>query len=89
MASMLISTLYVLAFPTLTAAMTGYTTTYEPYVEDYNHDLNDWSKVSEIVRFIDDGGTGIGFDENRVWITAQDEQLLRTVDDCKFYYLFN
>lgn len=89
MASMVISTLYVLAFPTLMAAMTGYTTTYEPFVEDYNHDLNDWSKVSEIVRSIDYGGTGIGFDEDMVWITAQDEELLLTVDDCEFYYLSN
>ncbi|KAF1927751.1 uncharacterized protein M421DRAFT_64569 [Didymella exigua CBS 183.55] len=55
MASMLISTLYVLAFPTLMAAMTGYITTYEPYVEDYNRDLKEWSKVDEIVRTVQDG----------------------------------
>ncbi|XPS79015.1 hypothetical protein M3J07_011022 [Ascochyta lentis] len=76
---MLISTLYVLAFPTLMAAMTGYITTYEPYVEDYNHNLVEWKKVDEIVGFIS-GADGIGFDETHIWVTSQDEKLLHAVD---------
>ncbi|KAF3047164.1 hypothetical protein E8E12_011519 [Didymella heteroderae] len=79
--SMLISTLYVLAFPTLMAAMTGYITTYEPYVEDRDHDLKEWSKVDEIVRTISSGGVGIGFDEGALYVTAKDEELIRAVDD--------
>jgi hypothetical protein len=79
---MLISTLYVLAFPTLMAAMTGYITTYEPYVEDYNHNLVEWNKVDEIVRSIS-GADGIGFSEMHIWVTSQDEELLRAVDACK------
>lgn len=89
MASMLISTLYVLAFPTLMAAMTGYITTYEPYVEDKNHDLKEWSKVDEILGSITHGGTRIGFDEDLVWITAQDKALVRTVEECKSHRLSN
>ncbi|KZM22041.1 uncharacterized protein EKO05_0007886 [Ascochyta rabiei] len=76
---MLISTLYVLAFPTLMAAMTGYITTYEPYVEDYNHNLVEWGKVDEIVKSIS-GADGIGFDDMHVWVTSQDEELLRAVN---------
>jgi hypothetical protein len=80
---MFVSTLYVLAFPTLMAAMTGYITTYEPYMEDYDHNLIEWGKVDEIVRSIT-GGDGIGFDEHHVWVTAQDEQLIYDIDRCKF-----
>ena len=84
---MFISTLYVLAFPTLMAAMTGYITTYEPYVEDYEHNLIEWEKVDEIVMSIS-GGDGIGFEQSDVWITAQEEQLIYDLDRCKFsYYL--
>src|SRR5690242_5197561 len=49
-----ISTLYVLAFPTLMAAMTGYITTYEPYMEDYDHNLIDLEKVEEVVGMVQD-----------------------------------
>lgn len=84
---MFISTLYVLAFPTLMAAMTGYITTYEPYVEDYEHNLIEWEKVDEIVMSIS-GGDGIGFEQSDVWITAQEEQLIYDLDRCKSsYYL--
>lgn len=79
---MFISTLYVLAFPTLMAAMTGYITTYEPYVEDYEHNLIEWEKVDEIVMSIS-GGDGIGFEQSDVWITAQEEQLIYDLDRCK------
>lgn len=83
MFSMLVSTLYVLAFPTLMAAMTGYITTYEPYVEDRDQDLKEWSKVDEIVRTISSGGLGLGFEQGALYVTAKDEELVRTVDDCK------
>jgi hypothetical protein len=41
--SMLLSNLYILSFPTLMAAMTGYITTYQPYIEDYNHSFKKWA----------------------------------------------
>lgn len=82
MFSMFISTLYVLAFPTLMAAMTGYITTYEPYVEDYSRNLIEWEKVDEVVRSIE-GGESIGFDEDYVWVTAKDEKLVQAVDNCE------
>ncbi|KAF2686659.1 hypothetical protein K458DRAFT_476462 [Lentithecium fluviatile CBS 122367] len=52
--SMLISTLYVLAFPTLMAAMTGYLTTYAAYVEDYKGDLIEWGKVKTVWAIVED-----------------------------------
>lgn len=51
---MLISTLYVLAFPTLMAAMTGYITTYEPYMEDYDRNLIEWEKVHVVTAIVHD-----------------------------------
>lgn len=87
--SMLISTLYVLAFPTLMAAMTGYITTYVPYVEDRNQDLKEWSKVDEIVRTISSGGLALGFEQEALYVTAKDEELVRTVDDCKCHHWSN
>jgi hypothetical protein len=42
---MLVSTLHVLSFPTVMAAMTGYLTAYEPYIEDYDGNLMRWDKV--------------------------------------------
>ena len=82
MFSMFISTLYVLSFPTLMAAMTGYITTYEPYVDNYNRNLIGWGNVDEIVRSID-GGREIGFDEQYVWVTAREEELIQVIDSCK------
>lgn len=85
MASMFVSTLYVVAFPTLMAAMTGYITTYEPYVEDINHDLVERSKVDEIVRSIQSGGLSIGFNAGSFYETAEDQTLVSAIDDCKYY----
>jgi hypothetical protein len=84
MFSMFISTLYVLAFPTLMAAMTGYITTYEPYFEDNNHNLVEWSKLDEVVRTVEAGGRSIGFDEGFLQVTTKDKNLIRTLDDCEY-----
>ena len=46
--SMLLSTLYVISFPTLMAAMTGYITTSEAYIEDSDRNLIEWSNVKEL-----------------------------------------
>jgi hypothetical protein len=85
MASILISTLYVLAFPTLMAAMTGYITTYVPYVEDSNHDLIEWSNVDEIVRTVVHGGTAIGFEQDSFFVTVKDAELVQTIDHCEYH----
>ncbi|KAF2793173.1 hypothetical protein K505DRAFT_277444 [Melanomma pulvis-pyrius CBS 109.77] len=45
---MLLSTLYVISFPTLMAAMTGYITTSEAYIEDLDHNLIEWNKMQDI-----------------------------------------
>ncbi|KAF3048461.1 hypothetical protein E8E11_007289 [Didymella keratinophila] len=77
---MFISALYVFAFSTLMAAMTGYITTYEPYFEDNNQNLVEWSKLDEVVRTIDASGLSIGFDQGALQVTAKDEDLTRTLD---------
>ncbi|KAF1995529.1 hypothetical protein P154DRAFT_538676 [Amniculicola lignicola CBS 123094] len=52
---MVLSTLYVLSFPTLMAAMTGYITTYEAYVEDFDHNLIEFNKFNAVSFIIEDG----------------------------------
>ncbi|PSN66227.1 hypothetical protein BS50DRAFT_677478 [Corynespora cassiicola Philippines] len=52
--SMLLSTLYVLSFPTLMAAMTGYIATYQAYVEDFDHNLIEWRKFTIVYAVIED-----------------------------------
>ncbi|EUC48819.1 hypothetical protein COCMIDRAFT_33686 [Bipolaris oryzae ATCC 44560] len=54
MLSMLLSTLYVLSFPTLMAAMTGYITTYELYVENIESNLIEWGKINRVMHIIED-----------------------------------
>ena len=84
MFSMLISTLYVLAFPTLMAAMTGYITTYEPYMEDYDRNLIEWAKVDRVVGLIPDAKR-IGFN-GTLLVRNEDEDLLEAFNTCKFDY---
>ncbi|CAO2651972.1 Nn.00g002550.m01.CDS01 [Neocucurbitaria sp. VM-36] len=52
--SMALSTLYVLSFPTLCSALTGYITPNEPYVENYQRNLIEWSQINRVVYVIND-----------------------------------
>lgn len=78
-----ISTLYVLAFPTLMAAMTGYITTYEPYLEDYERNLIEWTKVEDVVGIIRDAERlGLGF-EKPLLVTRTDKEAHQAWEDCE------
>lgn len=78
--SMLLSTFYVLAFPTLMAAMTGYITTYEPYIENYERNLIEWSKI-RVVRYIIHDADRLGLDAPLV-VTEDDSFLKNSVHLC-------
>lgn len=83
---MLISTLYVLAFPTLMAAMTGYISTYRAYVEDNENNLIDYNKIRE-VRYLIHDGSRIHADFNKTLvITDHDKDLISAVQDCMLYF---
>lgn len=87
--SMLLSTLYVLAFPTLMAAMTGYITTYELYIENYEHNLIDWSKIRLVTYVIHDADR-LGHSGPLI-ITEDDAALNHAVNICglRVDYFFN
>lgn len=79
---MLISTLYVLAFPTLMSAMTGYITTYGAYVEDYDHNLIEWQKVFKVRYFIQDSAR-IGNWSKPLVVLDVDQRLMAAVRNCE------
>jgi hypothetical protein len=79
-----ISTLYVLAFPTLMAAMTGYITTYEPYMEDYDRNLIEWEKVQGVVAVVHDAERlKLGYDRPLV-VVEDDKEVYQAWNDCEF-----
>ncbi|KAI4906904.1 hypothetical protein J4E90_010107 [Alternaria incomplexa] len=75
--SMLLSTLYVIAFPTLMAAMTGYITTYQPYIEDFDGNLMEWSKAKDVAYIIEDADR-VGLEAPLI-VTADDQPLIDAV----------
>lgn len=80
--AMLIGTLYVLAFPTLMAAMTGYITTYEPYVEDESGNLVAWTEVQEVEYVVQDSGRlGEGYPQQLVSV-RRDVELADAILNC-------
>lgn len=62
MMCMFLSTFYVLSFPTLMAAMTGYIAKSEAYVEDYDGNLIDFEKVVAVQYVVNDAAR-IGYTE--------------------------
>ncbi|KAF2250987.1 hypothetical protein BU26DRAFT_562948 [Trematosphaeria pertusa] len=84
---MLLATLYVLAFPTLMAAMTGYITTYKPYVEDYEHNLIEWEKVSPIQYIIEDSHR-VGNYSKPLLATDDDPDLTNAVRNYTDHYMY-
>jgi hypothetical protein len=79
--SMLLSTIYVLSFPTLMAAMTGYIATYEPYIEDYDHNLIEWRQIKQVAHIINDAER-LGSYSGPLVATTDDEKLLEAIKTC-------
>jgi hypothetical protein len=78
--SMLLSTFYVLSFPTLMAAMTGYIAKSEPYIEDYDGNLISFAKV-DVVRYVISDAHRLNYSQSLV-VGANDEALMKTVEQC-------
>ncbi|KAL5392395.1 hypothetical protein DPSP01_000904 [Paraphaeosphaeria sporulosa] len=83
---MLIATLYVLAFPTLMAAMTGYITTYEPYVMDEGRSLVPWKDVRRVEYVVRDSER-VGFYGGELVSATGDDELARALANYSRYYL--
>ncbi|ORX95869.1 hypothetical protein BCR34DRAFT_187194 [Clohesyomyces aquaticus] len=75
--SMLLSTLFVLSFPTLIAAMTGYITASEAYIEDYSKNLIEVGKFEPITFIVEDAHR-IGY-SNPLVVTDGDSGLIKTI----------
>lgn len=87
MLCMLIATLYVLAFPTLMAAMTGYISTYEPYVMDERSNLVSWKEVRHVDYIVHDSWRVGGYQVDLLSV-AGDDELATSVANCKYSFLF-
>lgn len=81
MLSMVLSTLYVLSFPTLMAAMTGYIAKSEPYVLDADQNLIAFDKVGSVIYELRNASR-IGF-ENSLLAMDNDRPLLKAITECK------
>jgi hypothetical protein len=79
---MFLSTLYVLSFPTLMAAMTGYIAKSEPYVEDFERNLMAWGKV-DAVEFVVNDASRLGFAKPLV-AGERDVELTKAITTCMF-----
>jgi hypothetical protein len=79
---MLLSTMYVLSFPTLMGALTGYITTYEAYIEDISQNLIEVSKFSGVQWIIWDSHR-IGEYTKPLIATVDDSDLVDAIDACK------
>ncbi|KAK2760948.1 hypothetical protein FQN54_002190 [Arachnomyces sp. PD_36] len=78
MLCMLLSTLYVLGFPTLVSAMTGYTTTYGAYIEDNDGNLVEYGKFDAIDYIVHDSSR-IGAYDRPLLVTSRDGPLWEAV----------
>jgi len=82
----LMATLHIIAFPTLSSAMTGYTSVMGVYMEDHNQNLVPWKLYRSIWCIIEDADR---IDphlkrQTPVFLDLTDE-LLTSTEDCTFY----
>ncbi|KAF1967900.1 hypothetical protein BU23DRAFT_592442 [Bimuria novae-zelandiae CBS 107.79] len=84
---MVLGTTYVLSWPTLMAAMTGYITTFEPYVEDGNGNLVAWREIGVVEYVVQDGWRlDQGYAVPLVSLRGDDE-LARAIANYSRYYM--
>jgi len=83
MVSMFLSTFYVLSFPTLMAAMTGYIATSEPYLEDLDGNLIAFEEIDPVVYVVNDAAR-IGFEKPLV-VGLKDVDMIEAVKSCKSF----
>ncbi|KAH8724075.1 Deuterolysin metalloprotease family-domain-containing protein [Phaeosphaeriaceae sp. PMI808] len=79
---MFLSTLYVLSFPTLMAAMTGYIAKGEPYVKDIDSNFIALNKMGEVLFVVNDAQR-IGYEKPLVAVD-RDLQLIAALKNCTY-----
>lgn len=81
---MLLGTVYVLAFPTLMGAMTGYITTFKPYIEDINGNLVAWNETAKVIYVINDAERLADTFAKQlvVTVTDGDSEVLQAIENC-------
>lgn len=85
MLSMLLSALYVLAFPTLMAAMTGYITTFEAYVKDTDGVQVPTGEFSPVEYIIRDAWRLGSQSPTSPWVIASSDQIdLQKMWNCQY-----
>jgi hypothetical protein len=77
-----LSTLYVLSFPTLMAAMTGYIAKSKPYVQDGQGNLIAFEKVERMVYGVQDAARV--WSEGALVVGERDEEMRGAVENCEF-----
>lgn len=80
---MLLATGYVLAFPTLMAAMTGYTSTYEAYVMDEGGRMMPWWDVRHVQYVVRDAVRVPGYAGELVAVD-DDKELIAAIANCEY-----
>lgn len=82
----LMATLYIVAFPTLLSAMTGYTSVMGVYLEDHSQNLVPWKLYRKFWWIIEDADRIDPYLKRRtpVFLNFRDELLDPTID-CMFY----
>lgn len=83
---MMLSTLYVLSFPTLMGALTGYITTYEAYIEDTSSNLIKFSEFSPVKWIVWDAERVVGNYTKPLVVSQDDSSLSKDLENCEFTY---
>jgi hypothetical protein len=81
MLCMLLACLYILSFPTLMGAMTGYTPTYEVYIEDPSKNLIEYSKYQVVLAEVPDASR-LGY-ERPLLLSRKDTDLVNVLQSCE------
>lgn len=83
----LVATLYIVAFPTLSSAMTGYTSIVAAYLEDKSQNQVRWELFRRVYYIIEDADRiDPSFKRNtQVFSTDQDYDLLVATNHCTFF----
>lgn len=83
----LVSTLYIVAFPTLSSAMTGYTSVMEAYLEDKSQNLVRWELFREVVYSIEDADRiDPYFKRDTLVFASVDDDLSRATYNCTSFF---
>lgn len=82
----LIATLYIIAFPTLSSAMTGYTSVMDAYLEDQTRNLVPWNLYNRIIWIVEDADRiNPNFKMRTPVFSIDADDLVQGTVDCTFH----